>query len=92
MSILTCFSKFIEKILFVQLSSFIKKQIVINQHGFQNNISTPHAMLDVVTLSYNNIHNQSYSELAFFDLKKAFDTESQNVFLTKLSKYIIFKA
>ena len=52
-SILTCFSKIIEKILFVRLSSFFKKHNVIyeNQYVFQSNISTSHAMLDVVTSS-----------------------------------------
>ena len=61
--ILTCFSKIIEKILFVQLNSFFKKYNVIyeNQYGFQTNISTSHAMLDVVTSSYDNIDDHFYS-------------------------------
>ena len=88
-SILTCFSKIIKKILFVRLSSFFKKLNVMykNQYGFQSKISTSHAMLDVVTLSYDNIDDHSYTVLAFVDLKKAFDTLSHNILLTKLHNY-----
>ena len=71
-SILTRFSNIIKKhsvceikikIKKLRLSSFFKKQNVTykNQYSFQNNISTTHAMLDVVT---------SYSGLAFVDVKK----------------------
>ena len=76
----TWFSKIIEKILFVQFSSFFKKYNVIyeNQYGFQSNISTSRVMLDVVTSSYDNIDAYSCTRLAFVDLKKAFDTVSHN--------------
>ena len=64
-----------------------KKHNVIykNQYGFQSNISTSHAMLDVVTSSYDNIDDHSYTRLAFVDLKKAFDAVSHNILLTKLN-------
>ena len=75
----------------IQFLSFFKKHNVIyeNQNGFPSNISTSHAMLVVVTSSYDNIDDHSYSELAFVDLKKAFDTVSHNILLTKLSNYDI---
>ena len=70
--ILTCLSKIIEKILLVRLSSVFKKHSIIykNQYGFQSNISTSHAMLDVVTSCYDNIDDHSCTGLAFVDLKK----------------------
>ena len=57
-SILTCFFKIIEKILYAGLYKFLKKHNVVykNQNGFQSNVSTVHAMLDVVTSCYNNIN------------------------------------
>ena len=44
-------------------------------------------MLNVVTSSYDNIHDHSYTGLAFVDLKKAFDTVSRHILLTKLNNY-----
>ena len=88
-SILTCFSKIIDKILLVRLSSFFKKHNVIyeNQFGFQSDTSTSHTMLDIVTSYYDDIDNYSYTGLAFVDLKKAFDAVSHNILLTKLNNY-----
>ena len=73
----------------MQLCSFFKKPNVIyeNQYGFQSKISTPHALFDVVTSFYKNIDDHSYTGLAFVDLKKAFDTQSHNILLTKLHNY-----
>ena len=84
---LTCFSKIIETILHARLSSFSKKHRVFyeNQYGFQSNISTMHALLDVATSSYDNIDNYCYTGLAFVDLRKAFDTASHETLSEKLS-------
>ena len=75
-SILTCFSKIIEKILYARLYKFLKKHNVIceNQSGFQSIVSTVHAMLVVVTYCYDNINESCYTALSFVDLRKAFDT------------------
>ena len=87
--ILTCFFKIIEEFLHARLSNFFKKQRIIyeNQYEFQSNISTTHAMLDVVTSSYDNIDNYCYTGLAFVDLRKAFDSVSHTTLLEKLSYY-----
>ena len=88
-SILTCFSKIIQKILYAQLYKFLKKHNVIyeNQYGFQSNVSAVHAMLDLVTSGYDNINESCYTALSFIDLRKAFDTVSHAPFLKKLSNY-----
>ena len=44
-------------------------------------------MLDVVTSSYGNTDDHFYTGLAFVNLKKAFDTVSHNILLTKLNNY-----
>ena len=58
-----------------------------NQSGFQSNISTSNAMLDVATSSYDIIDDHSYTRLTLVDLKKAFDTVLHNILLTKLNNY-----
>ena len=77
-SILTSFSKIIEKTLYARLSNFFKKRRILyeNQFGLQSNISTTHAMLDVVTSSNDNIDSHCYAGSAFVYLRKAFDTVS----------------
>ena len=84
-SILTCFSKIIEKILYARLYKFLKKHNVIykNQYGFQSNVSTVHAMLNVVTSFYGNINKSCYTALSFVHLRKAFDTVSHETLLIK---------
>jgi len=43
----------------------------LEQYGFQKNISTTQAILDIVTTAfYDNIQNNNYSGLMLLDLKK----------------------
>ena len=44
--------------------------IYANPYGFQKNVSTAYAILDVVTSAYENISNDFYTGLAMVDLKK----------------------
>ena len=78
-SILTCFSKVIEKMIYNRLMAFFKKHEVLYPHqfGFQGKISTSHAMLDLITTAYDNIDNNLHTGLVFIDFKKAFDIVCQ---------------
>lgn len=88
-SILTCFSKIFEKILHKRLTKFLNKNNVLipSQYGFQSKFSTSHAILDIVTQSFDNIKINHYTGLFFVDLKKAFDTVSHQILLDKLEHY-----
>ena len=85
-SILTCLSKIFEKLIYTRLVSFFQKHSVIaeTQYGFQNNKSTSHAILDVLTNAYDNIESNAIVLLGF---KKAFDTVCHSTFLNKLEHY-----
>ena len=87
-SILTCFSKIIEKLIYRQLIHFFQKHRTLypNQFGFQSKTSMTHAMLDVVTSLYDSINRIQYSGLVLIDLK-AFDTVSHTTLLKKLHNY-----
>ena len=90
-SILTCFSKILERIIHKHLTSFFDKHGIIQhtQYGFQRNVSTNHALVDVVTQSFENINNNVYTGLIFLDLTKAFDTVNHEILLHKLDHYAI---
>ena len=60
-----------------------------HQYGFQRKLSTTHAILDIVTKSYNNININHYTGLLFLNLKKAFDPICQKRLLSKLEHYVV---
>ena len=60
-SILTCFSKIVERLVYTRRFKFISKHKVIidTLYGFQKNISTEHALIDVVTANFDNFIKNS---------------------------------
>ena len=59
MSILTCLSKILEKLIHSRLTNIIDKHSVISstQYRFRKHHLTSHAIADFVTLTYDNISN-----------------------------------
>ena len=57
------------------------------QYGFRNNHNVNHALLDVVTNSYNALHCSQHTALLFMDLHKAFYTVSHKILLYNLHHY-----
>ena len=88
-SILTCFSKILERIIHKRLIGFFDKHGIVQhtQYGFQRNVSTNNALVDVVTQSFENINNNMYTGLIFLDLTKAFDAVNHEILLHKLDHY-----
>ena len=88
-SILTCFSKIFEKLIHTWLTKFWTKHKVLTttQYGFQAKLSTTHALLDVITSSFENIKDNLFTGLILLDLAKAFDTVSHDFLLSKLDHY-----
>ena len=90
-SILTCFSKILEKLIYTRLSAFVQKHFVFTktQYEFQRDKSTTHAVLDVITAVYDHINDNEYTCLALLDFKKAFDTVKHSILIKKLEHYRI---
>ena len=55
------------------MRKFLDKHSIIssNQYGFRASLSTTHAMLDVLTSTYDNINDNTITALLLFDLIKS---------------------
>ena len=75
-----------EKLIFSRTTAFFEKHYINlpTQYGFRANHSTTHALLDVITSSFDNINDNCYTALVFLNLKKAFDTANHYILLRKL--------
>ena len=88
-SLLSVFSKILEKIVHKQLYEFLQLNSVIyeSQFGFQKNRSTLHSLIEIVENIRNCMDTSNYGCGIFIDLKKAFDTVNHEILINKLEHY-----
>ena len=88
-SVLSTFSKILEKLICKIMRKFLDIHSIIssNQYEFRSSLSTTHAMLDVLTSTYDNINDITITALLLFDLNKAFDTVQHDILLRQLKHY-----
>ena len=88
-SLLTAFSKILEKIIAKRLTNFLFKHKVFfcGQYGFIHGRSTEHAMIEITSRITEAIEIKLLTLGIFLDLSKAFDTLSHEILLRKLSIY-----
>ena len=79
-SIFTSFSKIIEKLIHKRLMNFFQNNSVFcdTQYGFQSNLSTTHALLDVLTSTCDQINVGDYTGLTVVP-SKCFKTTLQKI-------------
>ena len=90
-SVLPCFSKILERIIYNRLSSFFSENNILykKQFGFQEQHSTDHAIVYLVNEILKSFENNCYTLGVFIDLTKALDTVDHNIFLKKLFQYTV---
>ena len=88
-SVLPCFSKILERIIYNRLYSFFSENNILykKQFGFQKQYSTDHAIVHLVNEILKSFESNYYTLGVFIDLTKAFDTVDHNILLKKLFHY-----
>jgi hypothetical protein len=88
-SILPCFSKILERLIFNRLYNFLSANDILhdNQYGFRKNHSTDLALLDIYNKISSALSNKEHSIGIFLDLSKAFDTIDHSILVSKLYHY-----
>jgi len=88
-SLLSVFSKILEKLMFVRLMSFFNRYNILYdyQFGFRKNYSSALALIEVTNMIYKCLDKEEYVIGLYLDLRKAFDTVNHDVLLSKLFHY-----
>jgi hypothetical protein len=85
-SLLSSFSKILEKVVSIRLCSFLEEEKILSklQFGFRKSHSTVHAMVHFLNNLSVNLNAKKHTVAIFCDLRKAFDTVEHSILLKKM--------
>ena len=88
-SLLSQFSKILEKLFDKRLTDFINKYNILcsSQYGFRSGCSTSHALVNLIEDITTALDKRMSTLGVFIDLKKAFDTIDHELLIKKLQHY-----
>ena len=88
-SLLSTFSKIMEKLMATRLTSYLDLHGIIypKQFGFRAGYSTTHSLIDITENIRKTMEAKKYGCGVFIDVKKAFDTVNHDILLNKLEHY-----
>ena len=88
-SLLNCFGKILERLIYNQMVKFIEKYHILykHQYGFRKAFSTTLALINIIDQIKTSIDKGEYVIGIFLDIKKAFDSIDHEILLSKLEHY-----
>ena len=88
-SVLPCFSKMLERIMYKRLYNHLSQNHMLypKQFGFQKSHSTEHAIIQLTDQINSSFEKNNFKLGVFIDLSKAFDTVDHHILTSKLENY-----